>query len=83
MHGDVAVLFAETLVFVVGVWIAFDSEAGAVDVVFFWGFSSEVVEVDWFRRDWDLSNDSYESLRSALHSCVTNEVEIDVIQQCH
>ena len=59
MHGDVAVLFTETLVFVVGVWVALDSEAGAVDVVFLACFASDIVEVYWLRSDWDLSNDSY------------------------
>ena len=66
MHGDIAVLFAETLVFVVGVWIAFDSKAGAVHVVFLRCFSSNVVEIYWLGSDWDLSNDS-KSQRSAVY----------------
>ena len=70
MHGDIAVLFAEALVCCVWVWIAFDSKAGAVHVVFLSCFSCDVVKVYWLCGDWDLGNDSDISPRSAVHSWV-------------
>lgn len=62
MHGDIAVLLAEALVLFIGVWVAFDSEAGAIYVMFLRCFSSDVVEVYWLRRNWDLGNNAKKQL---------------------
>ena len=58
MHRHIAVLFREALVFAVWTWVAFDSEAGTVDIMLLWSFVRDIIEMNWFSRNWDLSNNS-------------------------
>ena len=60
MQGYVTVLFGETLVLGVWIWVALDPESRAVHVVLLWGFVCHVIQVDRLAGYWNLSDNSTE-----------------------
>lgn len=63
VHRHIVILLGEVLVFVIGVGVALDSEAGTVDIVPFRRLMHDVVKMDRFSGYWNLSYDSVQIYR--------------------